>query len=199
MPVKPPAPKHTCEDLGNELIISIPSLKIWFLIIFMGFWLILWLVVVGVSLIGTFLFNRIGPDVPSTPVLILLIFIWVLIAGFVIHTIAWQVSGREVVKVTTQSLAIRAVALGRGSQKEYSASYIKDLRVSSSNMDFFHPMMMWYGYSYPYPWPGHHHNNMGSIAFDYGARTFRFGSGVDEAEAKQILAEIQQKYPQYKN
>jgi hypothetical protein len=40
---------------------------------------------------------------------------------------------------------------------------------------------------------------MGSIAFDYGARTFRFGSGVDEAEAKQILAEIQQKYPQYKN
>jgi hypothetical protein len=39
----------------------------------------------------------------------------------------------------------------------------------------------------------------GSLAFDYGARTFRFGTSIDEAEAKQIVAEIQQKFPQYKN
>ncbi len=37
----------------------------------------------------------------------------------------------------------------------------------------------------------------GIITFDYGAKTFRFGSGLDEAEAKMILSEITQRYPQY--
>ena len=37
----------------------------------------------------------------------------------------------------------------------------------------------------------------GVIAFDYGAKTFRFGSGLDEAEAKMILIEIAQRYPHY--
>jgi hypothetical protein len=30
----------------------------------------------------------------------------------------------------------------------------------------------------------------GSLAFDYGAKTIRFGSGVDAAEAKYILSKI---------
>ena len=31
--------------------------------------------------------------------------------------------------------------------------------------------------------------DLGVIAFDYGARTVRFGSGIDEAEASLVLAE----------
>lgn len=34
---------------------------------------------------------------------------------------------------------------------------------------------------------------VGMIAFDYGARTYRFGRGVDEAEAKQLVAELQRR------
>ena len=34
----------------------------------------------------------------------------------------------------------------------------------------------------------------GAIAFDYGARTYRFGGGVDEAEANQIIATIKERY-----
>jgi hypothetical protein len=30
----------------------------------------------------------------------------------------------------------------------------------------------------------------GTVAFDYGARTYRFGRGIDEAEAKQVVAEL---------
>ncbi len=55
-------------------------------------------------------------------------------------------------------------------------------------------MMAW-GSSY-YPWLG---NSVGTLAFDYGAKTFRFGAGIDEAEAKQIVAEIQNKFPQYRS
>jgi hypothetical protein len=42
-------------------------------------------------------------------------------------------------------------------------------------------------------------DHIGAVAFDYGAATFRFGAGIDEAEAKQIVAEIQQKFPQYRS
>ena len=31
----------------------------------------------------------------------------------------------------------------------------------------------------------------GTIAFDYGAKTFRFGDGLDEAEGRQIIKKIQ--------
>ena len=109
-----------------------------------------------------------------------------------IYSFAWQVAGKEIVEIATQSITIRRVTMGLASPKEYTANYIKELRVSSSNMNINH---VW-PYSFSFPWQYH---NIGSLAFDYGARTYQFGGGVDEAEAKQILAEIQQKYPQYKN
>jgi hypothetical protein len=34
------------------------------------------------------------------------------------------------------------------------------------------------------------------IAFDYGAKTFRFGLAIDEAEAKQIILAIKEGLPQ---
>jgi hypothetical protein len=146
-------------------------------------------------LLGILFFDRKESDGTSIPVLIFIVIFLTIAGGFMIHSIAWQISGKEIVEVTAQSITIRRVALGLSSPKEYSANDIKDLRVSSSNMNLNHPMLIWNNTS-SYPWQN---NNIGSLAFDYGARTFRFGGGVDEAEAKQILAEIQQKYPQYKN
>ncbi len=35
----------------------------------------------------------------------------------------------------------------------------------------------------------------GQLAFDYGAKTVRFGIGLDEAEAKQILNDIEIQSP----
>ena len=36
------------------------------------------------------------------------------------------------------------------------------------------------------------------LAFDYGAQTFRFGAGVDDAEARRILEKITARFPQYR-
>ena len=41
-PVKPLAPRHYSEDVGNKLVITIPSRKNWFIIIFLGIWLTGW-------------------------------------------------------------------------------------------------------------------------------------------------------------
>ena len=38
-----------------------------------------------------------------------------------------------------------------------------------------------------------------SLAFDYGAKTIRFGRGIDEAEATQILERVIAKFPQYRS
>jgi hypothetical protein len=36
----------------------------------------------------------------------------------------------------------------------------------------------------------------GMISFDYGAKTFRFGLEIDEAEAKQIILAIKKGFPE---
>src|SRR4030095_14423305 len=195
MVVKPPAPKHTSENLGDKLMISIPSLKNWFLVFFLGFWLIMWVIgEVGVLLFLILDTSKSVYDGPPIPFLILWIIFWTVGGGYAIYQLAWLVAGKEVVEVTTQGMTISRVVSSIRSSKEYSSNYIKELRVSSSNMNLNHPMLMW-PYSYFSPW---RHNIIGSLAFDYGAQTFRFGMSIDEAEAKQIIAEIQQRYPQYK-
>jgi hypothetical protein len=35
----------------------------------------------------------------------------------------------------------------------------------------------------------------GTIAFDYGAKTFRFGGGLDEAEASHLIELLKSRYP----
>jgi hypothetical protein len=40
------------------------------------------------------------------------------------------------------------------------------------------------------PWPGF----QGSIAFDYGAKTYRFGSGIDEPEARNIIGLLESRH-----
>jgi hypothetical protein len=47
----------------------------------------------------------------------------------------------------------------------------------------------------PTPRPSRSLNLGGTIAFDYGARTYRFGSGMDEAEARAIVAHLQSRLP----
>jgi hypothetical protein len=194
MPVKPPTPKHKSEELRDKLIILIPNPKHWFMEFFLGLWLVFWSLGELLAL-GALIFNRNGIDAPPIPFLVIWLIFWTIGGGFMIYQFAWQVSGKEVVEVTPQSITISRVVLSFHSPKEYSADYIKELRVSSSNMNLNHPMLLW-TYSYYYPW---RHNMIGSMAFDYGAQTFRFGMSIDEAEAKQIIAEIQQKFPQYKN
>jgi len=192
MPVKPPAPKHTCEDLGDKLIIAIPSPKHWFRIILMGIYTLV-LAIAGLSFLG---YLEFGQELDKPPILFFIIFVifWIVFLCLMIYQLLWQIVGKEDIEITAQSIKISRVVPVLHSQKEYLASYIKELRVSSSNLNLNPPMMSW-TYSYYYPW---HHNAIGSLAFDYGAKTFRFGMSIDEAEAKQILAEIQQKFPQYR-
>jgi hypothetical protein len=191
MAVKPLPPRHATEHIGDKVVISIPARRYWLTAVF-GAWLIV-VLLAGVIMLGVLVFS--GPKSQAPTLLLAAIGLaWTVFGAVGIWVQASRLFGREVVEVTGRSLSIVQVALGlRTARREYLADHIKALRVSSSNMDFAHPLLIYY--SLYYLW----HHNMGPLAFDYGAGTFRFGSGVDEAEAKQILSEILEKYPQYKN
>jgi len=113
------------------------------------------------------------------------------VAGlFMVYALLWQIAGIEKVKISGYSMEICRMLFGVKRKKEYSSEYIKDLRVSTiSRSEIF-------GWS---SFLGSLGLTGGMIGFDYGAKTFKFGSGIDEAEAKMIIAEIQKKYPQYKS
>ena len=105
------------------------------------------------------------------------------------YTFLWQLVGREEIEITSSSITLSQVVLFFRRPKEYANEYIKDLRTSPMGMN---EMYKWSRSLAFYGVGG------GIIVFDYGAGTIRLGSGIDEAEGKQIIVEIQQKYPQYK-
>ncbi|MBI3177119.1 MAG: hypothetical protein HYZ35_03920, partial [Chloroflexi bacterium] len=94
--------------------------------------------------------------------------------------------GREVVEVRHETLTLRHLVFGVGRGRAYAAEYVRDLRASPTIM-------------LPYPGAGLWNNRAGGgLAFDYGAQTITFGGAIHEAEAKQVVAEIVQRFPRYK-
>ncbi len=190
-PVKPIAQRHYSEDIGNRLFITIPSRKNWFLIPFLGVWLAGWAfgeIMVGGIILGGLL----GKGFDGPPVLFLFVWFigWTIGGAFAIYAFFWQLIGREEIEVTSYSIVISQVVMMFRRSKEYTSEHIKDLRISPMGLNEMHKWSRsWAMYGI----------GGGVIVFDYGAGTIRLGNGIDEAEGKQIIAEIQQKYPQYKN
>ena len=182
--IQPSSARHQADLVGDQLRIRIPSRKQWFQIPFLAFWLVFWFF--GWTFAATSLFTApLGADMF---LLVWLIF-WSAGGVFALTTLLWMVLGEERVEISYNVFCVKRHIWGIGQTKSYDLSYIKDLRVTSHSI----------GYSF---WNNRRHNHVttvwkmdGPITFDYGAKTIRFGDGVDEAEAKQIVKLIQQYFP----
>lgn len=186
MPREPYRARHTIEDSGDTLIITIPSRRSWPQIAFLGFWLIGWtLGEFGAS-------NNLITEEGLDSFTIVWLIGWTLAGAFVVYALLRQLSGEEIIGVSNQAITISRTVLGFGfSPQEYSAEHIKALRMSVPTD------------TNDRPWWTRRRSQLyglekGSIAFDYGARTMNFGSGLDEAEALAILTEIRKKFPRYR-
>lgn len=176
-----PAAKASVFDSPEGLVINIPSTKRWPLILFMGFWLCGW--AIGES----FAIRELATGkMPLAGKLFLVGWLgaWTVGGGFAIFFWMWNLAGHEVVSLTPTSLAIRREVLGFGPSREYDLPNVKNLRVDSAfsrnGLEFSLTSRSMFA---------------GSIAFDYGAKTFRFGSGVDEAEASHLIEVLRSRYP----
>jgi len=172
--------RSTVNELPQGIEVIIPAKKSYFVIFFLAFWLVGW-AFGEISAIGALLDSE-----NKAPTLFLSAWLgaWTIGGAFAILAWLWNIKGKEVVRVDGIELKhIRDFVLFKRS-KEYELAHIKELRANTSNTSMFNinAGMEFWGFT------------GGSIAFDYGHSTHKFGAGLDEAEAKHIAETIKNRY-----
>jgi len=191
-----PTGRASIEEDGLSLRVIIPASRNVFLTLFLTVWLAGWFF--GESFALRDLLAPSG-DIPRG-------FLGVWLAGWTVGglfaglTLLWRVLGREVLELRPDTLVHRRVILGVGPARAYDLTAVKDFRVGppvfrvdrlsfsslfdrqSTRPDYSRIGDAW-GLS------------GGQVVFDYGAKTVRCGAGLDEAEAKMIVARFQQRSP----
>ena len=169
------------ESIGGGIEIVMPSRRSVIATGFIGIWLAFWIF----SIVGILPQMLIGlPHAKGTPpplaFLILWTVFWLAGGAFAFAIFAWSVAGRERVTIAADTFAIRREAFGIGLTRRYALASVRALRVVDDAA--WSTPFSGFGRSDPFGL------RSGSLAFDYGAKTIRFGSGVDAAEAKYILS-----------
>jgi hypothetical protein len=153
--------------------IIIPVRTNWFIVCFLGVWLCGW--IVGEVMVPISMFSS-GHQAPI-PFMIFWLAGWTVGGCFAGLTFLWQLLGREVVRVENSSIITKKAIGSWGRTKEFDLGHVKNLRVAPIGINMFDPSAA----SQFWGMGG------GIIAFDYGAKTFRFGRGIDEPEAKRLI------------
>ncbi len=188
--------RATIKKVDDFIKIMIPNSRNWFLIIYLCLCLLLLiplLVLFGriayVELTGGALpegWARVGWIAFG------IMFLSLLQASIELH---WALWGAEVITVTDQFVQLQIRTLLPGFISKFRISSLSDLRFSPnlpskrSWIFAFDDLAL---SSLTGAW------DTGTIAFDYGAKTYRFGKNLDESEARQIVALIHQRFPQYR-
>jgi hypothetical protein len=164
------------EDDGNTLRITIPATKNIVVICFLAVWLAGW--TMGETSVVTELLTDSTPAAAKA-FMIFWLCGWTLGGSAVALFLLWQLFGREVVELDSQSLRTRLEIFGIGRTKQFSTAHISNMR-----------------YDLPSTNSGRQANipiRPKTIKFDFGKSTHGLGMGLDEAEAKQLIATMTNK------
>jgi hypothetical protein len=179
MRIAPERMRSRIEEGSGGLRIVIPSRGNWFAFLFLTAWLGGWVfgeVAAISSLLG------VGPMRGSRggggPGAFLAFWLlgWTVGGAVALYAWIWILAGREIVRLDGQTLAISREPIGLPRNREFDWGQIRNLRVSLSRD------------------PRSALLEPGTIAFDYGAKTYRFGNGLDEAEAAMLIDEVRQRF-----
>lgn len=167
------------ESAAGGIEVTMPSRRNYVVAAFFAVWLCFWF----------YSLFEIVPQLFRTaehrsPVLFLAAWttLWIVGGCSVLAMCVWNIAGRERVTVGPDGLSIRREAAGVGRTRHYALRSVKALRaVDNASID---APFGGFGRGDPFG------TRSGSFAFDYGAKTVRFGAGVDAAEAKHILSKL---------
>jgi hypothetical protein len=177
-----PEPRSTVIDLGGELQITIPAPRQVFGTVFTFLWL-------GGWAFGEIMVTRAilaSKSVGANTFMFLWLVAWTVGGAWAIYEVLWWLTGRERVNMDMTSLKLRREVLGGiGRGIELDLAHVRRLRVAPELAAAF-------GMTASAEPRGY---KRGIIAFDYGARTFRFGLGLDEAEAAAIVEKLAARSP----
>ena len=185
--IQPPKPRYTVEDNFAALRVVIPARRSWALILFLGFWLTGW--AAGEFFVGAMLIRGAiglitgdpqaagdtGGAIGGTFMAVWLL-LWTVGGGFALITWLWNVAGKEIVSVDSDALTIQKTVFGIGLSKRYATAYVDRLRATGEQGDT------------QGPWSG-------GLGFDYGGGAVQFGAGLSQAEAKEVLERIADRFP----
>lgn len=180
MRVTPPGRRSSSRDTTGGLEISIPAKRNIFTLVFLSAWLVGW----GfgeVFATRELLFGSL-----HTPDLFLgaWLIAWTAGGAFAIYGWLWMINGREVVVLRADALVVKRNLWALRTSREYDLHHTKNLRVAPASWN-------------PYEWSGamlFWGVGAGPIAFDYGSRTVRIGSGLEESEARDIVGELKSRH-----
>ncbi|MDZ7291905.1 MAG: hypothetical protein ONB44_09660 [candidate division KSB1 bacterium] len=181
-----PSSPHAFDETDSSFTITIPNLRMKHQLYFMGFGLVFF---VMAAIFLLMLWDE-EAGLASVNNLLLLLFLTALAAGgaSILRALLWQLAGKEIITVTSSTITVRHQVLGLGTSKEYHAQHIKNLRLSPAAHD---PQDWWFAATNFSAFED------GRICFDYGTKIVQLCSQIDEAEAKQIFAELQHRFPHY--
>ena len=112
------------------------------------------------------LFRRAGQE--GNAPLVLGLVCWTFVGLSVLSKTAWELGGREIIKLTSGMLTIQRTSFGMGPAKSYFLADVSDLRVAL-----------------PAPY-----RQLEAIAFDYESDTVRFGERLVATEAQAVVEEL---------
>ena len=177
--ISPPGPRANISDSTEGLRISIPAKRRPSINLFLTIWLVGW--AAGEWSVIQSLFS----SEPAAPFLMVWLIGWTVGGIFAIGLLLWSLAGAEQILVGHSILSISYQVFGLGPKKEYELSHVQRLRLGAPNTSMFDPRssLQYWGIG------------GGLIAFDYGASTVNFGSGIEEAEARQIVERVSPRLP----
>ena len=182
--IQPTAPRATVTDDPEGLRITIPARRHWGLIVFLGIWLCGW---AGVGIVVWLAFVRQAGYWGARAFVLAWLLIWAMSGLAVGYVWIWTVSGSEVLLIGGASLAVTRRTWVTSRTKQFPMAEIGHLRVDPMPL---YPFFDWWRFPASL-WAvigGH-------IRFDYAARTYRLGRGIDDAEAKMVVSRILERFP----
>ena len=181
MRIEPSKPRFTVLQTVEGVTVSAPARRNWLILLVLTAWLCVW------TFGGTVAMSEVLHPGPDQAFLVLWLVGWLLGELYAVSILLWQLAGREELTFSGGNLIHRVAVGALGHAREFSGANIKHLRPSLEASAPWTDQRRWRP---PLFGSGH-----GAIAFDYGAKTYRIGAGLDEAEGRLVLAEIQKRFP----
>lgn len=164
-------------DTPDGLLVVIPARTRWFAALFLLVWLAGWamgeLAAVRALLSG-------AASGPGGLFMAFWLTGWTCGGGLALYSLLWLLVGQERILLVHDALRLRKVVLGLGPEKSFDLAQVSNLRAAPGGRSA--------GTSggLQVPTVG----GSGLVAFDYGARTVRFGLDIDEPEAAWIVSQL---------
>lgn len=178
-----PSARFSIETIDGAEWIVARAARNWFVLPFLAVWLTLW------TFGGLAAMGQAARDPSARGFLLVWLVFWAFGWAFAVSIVGWQLAGRSQVTVEAGALVTRCQMPFVGRTKRYDAGQVRHLRAASLAWPFA-GFGRFSRAGYP-PWFA----NMGSVQFDYGARTVRVLPGLDEAEGRMVAEWLGKRLP----